>query len=222
MKTGIFGGAFNPPHIGHLQIAEAALCSLKLDQLLFIPSGKSPHKTADPFLNARQRFFLTRLAVCEIRPDSVMNAARGAGFLPPDEFPEIYAKDFTDRNLAFEVSDIEICGNRNITGYTVDTLESLVRAHDDWDMTLVIGADQADRFDTWKEWESILRMACVAVAMREGFDKDGIGERFPQFEFFDAPLVNVSSSEIRRRLKAGEPVTGMTPPAVECLLETLF
>src|SRR5262245_37914490 len=133
-RVGLFGGTFDPPHLGHLVVAQWALDRLKLDRVVFMPSGTPPHKRGRPVTPAADRVAMTRLAV------------RG--------------------NRAFEVSTLE--ARRRGSSYTVDTLRALRARSGGTRVFLLIGEDSLEQFHTWREPESILELATLAVAPRDG------------------------------------------------------
>jgi nicotinate-nucleotide adenylyltransferase len=184
--VGILGGTFNPPHIGHLVCAQEARQQLGLDHVVLMPVAVPPHKeiAADP--GAAVRLELCRLAA---------EAADGV-----------------------QVSDLEL--RRGGPSYTVDTLR-LVHAHAPQDaLTFIVGGDMARSLPTWREPEEVLRLATFAVAEREGIARDDILETIAplagaeRVRFFDMPRLDISSSDIRRRVAAGRPIRHLVPDAV--------
>ena len=106
--------------------------------------------------------------------------------------------------------------------YTVDTLRELHERHPEDELTFIVGGDMARSLPTWREPERILRArARLAVAEREGARRDDIAERLaavarrpPRVTFFDMPRIDVSSSDIRRRVAEGRSVRHLVPDAV--------
>ncbi len=228
MKTGIFGGAFNPPHTGHVRVAQAAVKGLNLDRLLIVPTAKPPHKSIDPLFDDRKRLALTRIGFCCPVPEEAARIALEAEFFGREsgaekEFQAIYSGDYDEiHDERFEVSPVELERPNDMKSYTVDTIRELQAASPGDSFCLIVGADQAAQFDTWKEWQAILERVQVAVARREGSDTREIASRFPQFLFFDSPLVPVSSTEIRARIHDRAPVAGMVTRSVEYLISIAF
>ncbi len=101
-------------------------------------------------------------------------------------------------------------------GRTVDML----RARQWDDPIFLIGADQLAQFSSWKEPEAILELARLGVATRPGYPREP-AERSDRVLFFDIPAVDVSSSEVRRRVAAGEAIDGLVPDAVSALIAEL-
>jgi len=189
--VGILGGTFNPPHIGHLVCAQEARGQLGLDRVLLMPVAVPPHKeiAADPGSDVRLE--LCRLAVLE--EDGV------------------------------EVSALEV--QRGGSSYTVDTLREIhARAPEDA-LTFIVGGDMAQSLPTWREPEAVLSLATLAVAEREGIRRHDIAGRLAslsgaeQVRFFDMPRLDLSSSDIRRRVAAGRPVRHLVADEVAEYIE---
>lgn len=192
MKIGIFGGTFNPPHLGHLTAARAVFDLLRLDKLLLIPAGLPPHKVLPPGspTNA-QRLELTRLAGEQL----------GLG----------------DR---VEAPDMEL--NREGPSYTADTLEALRERYPEDELWLLMGTDMFLTLHTWHEPERILSLAGVAAFGRTEADteelfaiqREFLYRRFPQARIFTLTIpgvVDVSSTELRERLARGNGGTLLAP-----------
>jgi nicotinate-nucleotide adenylyltransferase len=179
-RIGILGGTFDPPHIGHLVVAQDALEFLDLDRLIVVTAGRPPHREAvfDP---------ATRL-----------------------EFVRL-AFDGDDRIL---VSDVEL--EREGPSWTVDTLECVHREMNPEALFLIVGADQLRSFLEWREPERILRLARLAVMTRPGED---LNETDVPHEVIEVTRVDLSSTQVRRRLEEGRSIRYMVPerlrPAVE-------
>jgi nicotinate-nucleotide adenylyltransferase len=116
--------------------------------------------------------------------------------------------------LGVESCEIDRLGNT----YTVDTLNALTAQHPDTLYTLIIGADQANRFDTWHDWQTVLRLCRLAVVAR-----NGVAVSLPKhvqnacegFDTIDLPPLNLSSSAIRANIAAGKSIQNQVPEAVE-------
>jgi nicotinate-nucleotide adenylyltransferase len=189
---GILGGTFNPPHMGHLVMAQEALDQLELDRVVLMPVAIPPHKEADEDPGARARVDLCRLAV--------------AG----DE--------------RFEVSTVEV--DRGGASFTVDTLRELHDLEPEHELTFIVGGDMAHSLPAWREPEAVLALATLAVAEREGVRREDIARRLDPLHdgdrvvFFDMPRIDISSSNIRRRVAEGRPVRYLVPDAVnEAIVE---
>jgi nicotinate-nucleotide adenylyltransferase len=183
---GILGGTFNPPHMGHLVMAQEALDQLDLDRVVLMPVAVPPHKEAREDPGAAARLELCRLAVAD------------------DE--------------RFEVSTLEI--ERGGASFTVDTLRELHDVEPEHDLTFIVGGDMAQSLPAWREPEAILALARLAVAEREGVRREDIARRLgplhagDRVSFFDMPRIDISSSDIRRRVAEGRPIRYLVPDAV--------
>ena len=186
-SVGILGGTFNPPHIGHLVCAQEARAQLKLDRVLLMPVHKPPHKEAidDPGPEAR-------LALCQ------------AAIAGDDEL---------------ETSTLEI--ERGGPSFTIDTLRALHGSREGDDLTFIVGGDMASSLPSWREPEAVLELARVAVAEREEHRRQEIAERLgalrgadERLVFFTMPRLDISSSDIRRRIAEGKPIRWLVPAEV--------
>ena len=209
-RIGVFGGTFDPFHNGHLDVALAAANALRLDRVLVVPARVPPHRMTQPLASTCHRFAMAALAAD------------------------------TDARLA--VSDIELEGPEpSYTAATLDRLRQTVVPPSQ--LFFITGADAFAEIETWRDYPGLLdRCAFVAVSrpnhpaaalrdrlnalaprmilLREGDDAGGAGPlqdagsaRFPVF-LLDARTSDVSSTDVRRRLAAGESVSGLVPPAV--------
>ncbi|HEY8164478.1 MAG TPA: nicotinate-nucleotide adenylyltransferase [Gemmatimonadaceae bacterium] len=190
MRLGIFGGTFDPPHVGHLLVAIDAYEALSLDRMLVIPAAAQPLKGASPAVaSAEHRLEMVRRA---FRDDS-----------------------------RFEVSDTEI--ERRGLSYTVDTLEEIAAQRQGDELTLLLGRDAISSFDRWKSPDRILQLARLAVIERAGMKKEerdayeGVIERTGA-TMVTTRRVDVSSTEIRRRLKEGLSIRGFVVDSVDAYI----
>jgi nicotinate-nucleotide adenylyltransferase len=168
MRTAVFGGSFDPPHIGHLLAMTAALGLGRADDILVVPCIAHPFgKAAAPFED--------RLAMCRL-------AAAGA---PAGRVA---------------VSDIE--RRRAQSGRTLDTLLAVRQERPDRDLRLLVGADILDEKDRWYRFDEIERLAPLIVVGRGAVGGDVL------------PVADVSSTEVRRMIAAGENCSGLVMPAV--------
>ena len=192
MKVGLFGGTFNPPHLGHLVCAQEACSQLGLDRVVWMPVYSPPHKEAlgDPGVDVRVE--LCRRAV--------------------------------EGDERFVVSRLEA----DVPGrsYTVDTLRRLHESSPEDELTFIMGGDMAHALPTWHEPEAVLSLAMLGVAEREGIRRADIVEQLAglagadRIRFFDMPRLDISSSEIRRRVAAGRPIRYLVPDAVHAFIES--
>ncbi len=186
MKVGIFGGAFNPVHNGHMNLAKSYIKSLSLDKLLVIPTANPPHRSGVDFAPAQNRFEMLSLAFEEI-----------------DEA---------------EISDIEF--RRAGKSYTRDTVDELEKIYKDAEFYLIIGSDQFLCFDKWYRYDELLRKVTLCTAPRDERTGDILkkyaAEKLSGGKYFIADFepVEVSSSDIRKKLKNGEDVSLIMPENV--------
>jgi nicotinate-nucleotide adenylyltransferase len=187
-RIGVLGGTFDPPHVGHLWLATLAADALALDRVLFMPASQPPHKRGRRLSAAADRLLMTRLAI---------------------------AGDPT-----FELSPLEM--ERPGPSFTVDSVEELRRIYGGSALFLLMAADSLAQIDTWREPDRLLSMIEWAVGPRPGSQLPGraaLRERFgraaARIHLLDGPSLDVSASEIRRRVAAGRAIRYLVPVAVE-------
>ena len=147
-RIGVFGGAFDPPHLGHLKLASTAVTDLNLDTLIFVPTGQAPHKQRMG-TGASHRLRMAQLAFEQVDLSDSNGSSSSSG---------------SGNTVKFAVDEREL--KRTGVSYTIDTLLELKREHPDAHLYLIVGADQARVFDTWHRWTDILQIATLAVAAR--------------------------------------------------------
>ena len=181
-RLGIFGGTFDPPHLGHLALAEWAREELRLDRVLFVPAGVPPHKRGKAISSAPARLAMIRLA--------------------------------TRGHAAFRVSTQELEARGE--SFTVDTVREVAARHPRARLFLLLGADSLDDFRTWRAPEAILEHATLAVAARPGAGRPATRAwaRRHAVIWLGNPLVEVSSSLVRARARAGRSLRYLVPDAV--------
>jgi nicotinate-nucleotide adenylyltransferase len=200
-SLGILGGTLDPVHIGHLDTAAAARQALALERVILMPSHVPPHRAAPPNASSYQRFAMAALAV---------NGIDG-----------------------LEASDMELRAPGPT--YTADTLSRLHRVgYAPSQLFFITGADAFAEIATWSRYPQVLDMAHFVVVSRPGHParalaavvpelanrmqsalRDAAHAQDPAIFLVDAPTADVSSTDLRRRLAAGESVRGLVPPAVE-------
>jgi nicotinate-nucleotide adenylyltransferase len=191
LRVGIFGGAFNPPHIGHLVCAQEALVQLELDRVMFIPVGEAPHRELERDPGAESRLEMVELAV--------------------------------DGDERFEASRMEL--DRKGPSYTSDTLAQLHEESPDDELFLILGGDQAAALASWHEPEKVLERATVAVFERASWGLNAIVIKIGRLagarnvRYLDMPMIQVSSSGIRRRVREGTPIRYLVPDNVASYIE---
>jgi len=194
VRLGLFGGSFDPPHIGHLLVAGDAHEALRLDRIVFIPTGVQPLKVGRAVATPLQRLEMVRLLIA--------NDAR------------------------FDVDAVEI--ERAGLSFTVDTLSAYADRYRGAELFLLVGADVPGAFARWREPERIVQLATVVVLNRaEDADGDKESEEDPgaaqlrkRLTFLPTRRIDISSTEIRARLRSGKPVHGFVPDAVAEFIAT--
>jgi nicotinate-nucleotide adenylyltransferase len=195
-RVGMLGGTFDPIHVAHVAVAQTARRELDLDEVLVIPAGQPPHKLGLAMARAADRLAMVELAL--------------AG------------------EEGLRASRVEI--DRAGPSWTIDTVAALhdaARAEGrDLDLTMILSADAFAGLASWHEPERLLRLVRVAVAPRPGTAAPSL-EALPR-ELLDAatgitilrgPNLDVSATEIRRRVVAGESIEGLVAPAVARYIE---
>jgi nicotinate-nucleotide adenylyltransferase len=192
VRVGLLGGTFNPPHIAHLICAQEAIAGLGLDRVELLPVHTPPHKEADGDPGVEHRVAMCALAV--------------AG----------------DARLEVSRAEADVPGR----SYTVDTLNRLHEQRPDDQLTFIVGGDMAASLRDWREPEAILTLAEIGIAGRQDLDEqsirsslDGLAGAGDRVRFFDMPRIDISSTLIRRRVAAGDPIRYLVPEAVADYIE---
>ncbi|NOY12906.1 MAG: nicotinate-nucleotide adenylyltransferase [Deltaproteobacteria bacterium] len=201
MKIGLLGGTFNPVHYGHLHIAEEVFTCCGLDQVWFVPTCQPPHKRLVDEVSFQHRSAMVAAALAD--------------------------------DPRFMVCDIE--GRRGGTSYSVETLEQLHHEYPQHQFFFIMGLDSFQEIGSWKDYPRLFELAHLVVTARPGFSGSlqallpvAIADRF----CYDAESKNllqtggfsvfsvthtcrdISSTDIRRKLMAGEDVSSLIPDAV--------
>lgn len=162
-RLGIFGGSFNPIHLGHVGVAERAAAAYGLSRILVIPAKVSPFKTGEPpSLPDDVRWHLVQVA-CEGHP-------------------------------VLEPCDLEL--KRGGVSYAIDTVRAVKAAHPEAELYFIIGEDSVAGLPRWRAWEDLQKI-CT---------------------FISFPRTRESSTEVRRRLAAGESIADLVDPRVAAIL----
>lgn len=185
MRNLCFGGSFNPIHNGHLVCSQAVAAARDAAELVLIPSAISPHKPGHADMAAAN----DRLAMCRL-------AVVG--------------------NEWVRIDDLEL--RRGAPSYTIDTVRQL-RLERGWDeVNWLIGADQVAALPRWREWETLVREANLIVMARPGwsFDWDTLPPALRELQnhVVEAPMLDISATDIRRRVREGRSISHLVPPAV--------
>jgi nicotinate-nucleotide adenylyltransferase len=206
MKLGILGGTFDPIHMGHLRCAEEIRELFALDQILFVPNAQPPHKDYPAVTPFAQRAQMVRLAI--------------AG------------------HPCFSLADLE--SKRTGMSYSVETIEQMRASYPRAELYFIMGQDAFQTIQTWKNWARLFLLCHVVVMTRAGWKNEGLTEILPpdyagrfrydaaldgyqgptgQTIFFrQVSFLEVSSSDIRNRIKAGKSVRYLVPEAVHIYL----
>ncbi len=189
-RLGVMGGTFDPIHHGHLVTAEAALWQFGLDEVVFVPTGTPWMKEEREVTPSEDRYLMTVIA--------------------------------TASNPYFSVSRVEV--DRPGPTYTVDTLEQLRReAKEPVDLFFITGADAMLEIFHWKDPEEVLASAHFIAATRPGYDlarfEAEARTAHPNVSVMHIPALAISSTDIRRRVREGEPIRYLLPEGVQTYIE---
>ena len=201
MKLGILGGTFDPIHMGHLRCAEEIRELFALDRVLFVPNSQPPHKDYPAVTPFAQRAQMVRLAI--------------AG------------------HPGFTLADLE--NKRTGPSYSVETVEQLLMDYPEAVLFFIMGQDAFQTIPTWKNWEKLLLLCHLVVMTRAGWKNEGLGSLPPDYArqfrydtarngylgptgksifFRQVSFLEVSSSDIRNRIKSGRSARYLVPEAI--------
>jgi nicotinate-nucleotide adenylyltransferase len=193
MRVGIFGGTFDPPHLGHLILADEALHQLKLERLLWVLTPDPPHKQGQTISPWQQRFKLVQAALAD--------------------------------NPVFEISRVDV--DRPGPHYAVDTVRLLHDQLPGEELFYLMGGDSLHDLPTWYQPQELVRLCAQFAVMHRPTDAidlqtlevllPGIGAKV---HFIEAPLLEISSSDIRERAVSGQPFRYFLSPAVYNLIQS--
>lgn len=207
MKVGIFGGSFNPPHNGHVNSLTTVQKKMGFDLIQIIPNAQNPLKIPMDGPGPEHRLEMTRLA-------------------------------FESYGSAFQVSDIELA--RGGKSYTIDTINTLLETYKSNELYLIIGADNFENFSEWKDYKKILELVNIVVTTRPGYQIPEGEDEWPGYlvpfvadgdfgtielttgrsiEFITLNDLDISSSELRKKLRVGRPAEKFLPLAVESYIK---
>ena len=186
-KIGIMGGTFNPIHFGHLLLAETAFHQFNLDEILIMPTKNPYYKKISNSVTEEDRVAMVELAI--------------------------------EDNVHFQLSKEEL--NREGTTYTVETLSHLTVKHPGYEYYFIMGADSLYHIESWKDPEKILEMATIVVAGRAGTGTslssqiEYIENKYDATIYrLNSPVLEISSNDIRRRVRDGESIRYLLPSKV--------
>ena len=181
MKIGIFGGSFDPIHLGHLALAENARLLAKLDKIIFVPAGRPPHK-ARCHASGKDRLRMVRIA--------------------------------TSRNPNLLVDNFEI-SKPNRASYTYVTIRHFRKKYPKDKLYFLIGSDSLAEIPSWKKGWAMARLCSFLVGRRTTEKKPRIPEKTKnRIEFMSTPLIDISSTEIRGKIKNKKSMKNLVPDAV--------
>lgn len=188
MKIGIMGGTFNPIHTGHLLLADYAKEACNLDKIIFIPTGNSYMKQQSEILSGEVRLKMVDLAIEDVE--------------------------------GFESSDMEILRGGNT--YTCDTLAELIKQYPDAKIYFLTGADSFLSLHKWRNPHKIMELATIVVVSRDGATRDALEAQKKtllesyggQVEIINFPTIDISSSDIRKRIREEKSVRFQVPERV--------
>jgi nicotinate-nucleotide adenylyltransferase len=188
LRLGILGGTFDPVHRGHLLLAAAARDELGLGRVLFVPAGQPWRKADRHITSGEHRLGMLRLAM------------KG--------------------EETFEIATMEL--EREGPSYAADTLEVLRMDHPEDELFFVLGEDALVDLPSWARPERILELATLVVARRAGVELAAVekaGQRLPglldRAVWLKMPLVDVTATAVRERVRRVLPVDDLLPEAVE-------
>ncbi len=192
MRVGILGGTFDPPHVGHLIAAADTIDALGLDRVVLVPASTQPLKRHGTGASPAQRLAMVRLAAAD------------------------------DSRLAVDSIEIDRAG----LSFTVDTLTEWARRAPGDERFLLMGADVVRSFARWRDPLTIMRLAELVIWRRgdigasqiAGWLPGGAGTSRPGYRVLDTRRVDVSSTEVRARVRAGRSIHGFVPDAVRAYI----
>lgn len=184
-RIGVYGGTFDPIHMGHLITAQYILEERKLEKILFIPAYISPHKTQIYSTGEIHRLEMVRLAI------------------------EGYNR--------FECSDYEI--QKKGVSYTIDTILELSKTYKH--IELIIGYDNLLSFEKWHRPDELIQLVKLIVLKRKiGGDINQFNKYFSEANFIDSPNIDISSTNIRERVRKNLPIDFLVPQKVKEYIKT--
>jgi nicotinate-nucleotide adenylyltransferase len=192
MRIGIFGGTFDPPHVGHQILADEAVAQLNLDRLLWVLTPDPPHKQGQTITGLDCRLEMVKAATAD--------------------------------NAAFELSRVDI--DRHGPHYAVDTVQIIKKQFPLTELFYIIGGDSLHDLPSWYHPQQLLaEVDGLAVMHRPGdqIDLRLLEEKLPgigaKIRYIDAPLLEISSRQIRERISRGEGYRYYLPPAVLTIIQ---
>ncbi|MCB9453646.1 MAG: nicotinate (nicotinamide) nucleotide adenylyltransferase [Anaerolineaceae bacterium] len=185
-RVGILGGTFDPPHLGHLILAEYAADALGLTDLLIVPAGDPPHKQHEMKTPIHHRLEMLKLA--------------------------------TQDNPSFRISRVDI--DRAGPHYSLEMVRIIQQMYPEADLFFVMGGDSFHDLPSWYQPEELIRLCRLGVMRRplDGIEADMHAAVLPGLAartiMIDAPILQISSSDIVERIRAGRSVRYLVPDIV--------
>lgn len=189
MKIGIMGGTFDPIHNGHLMLGRYAETQFELDEIWFMPNGNPPHKMSDTIeTQTKHRVEMVRRAIAD------------------------------EKGFALQLYEVE----RREVNYSYLTMEAFRKIYPEHAFYFIIGADSLFAIESWSKPERLLQTCIILAAYRDGKDTAEMEEQIAylnrkynaDIRLLNTPDIDISSSEIRQRMKYGLPVEEMIPKDV--------
>lgn len=189
-NIGVMGGTFNPIHYGHLLAAQEAMTEFHLEEILFVPNQIPPHKVGETdIVDAEHRFIMTSLAIAS--------------------------------NPYFKISRIEL--DRLNVSYTYDTIKKLKKVYKKTEISFITGVDALVKYE-WYAFDELLHLLTYFIVVtRPGFLLSHLDQKVSEknlrtpskIKVLPIPSVDISSSEIRKRIHQGKPIKYLIPQPVE-------
>ena len=186
MRLGILGGTFDPPHFGHLTMAEAALTQLHLDQVLFAPVGVQPLKQDQRSSSPEDRARMVQIAIAD------------------------------QPHFALSRADLDRPGPH----YTVDLLASIQQQYPGAALWFILGEDSLGDLSRWRDPARLIQLARLAVLRRSDCEPDwptldrALPDLRARIDWIEHAAIDISASDIRRRLQSGLPINTLVSPKV--------
>lgn len=189
VKFGIMGGSFDPVHFGHLMVANEVAHVCGMEGIIFVPAGNPPHKDSKLMADFCHRYEMVRLSM------------RG--------------------NDKFSLSDIEIVHPGK--SYTVDTLRAFKRTLGECELFFITGIDAILQLPTWKEPENLMKLCTFIAVDRPGYSSPEVPAKLSELgcayggtiEMVHVPMLQISSTDIRQRVRNSRPIKYLVPDLVE-------
>ncbi len=175
-KIGILGGTFDPPHLGHLIIANEVMVQLKLDEVRFMPNHEPPHKERHSGTTVENRLSMLEKSI--------------------------------EGNPSFSIETIEL--NRDGRSYTYDTMKELSQKNTEDDYYFIIGGDMVEYLPHWYKIEELLKLVQFVGTNRPNYNLES---QYP-ITYVKVPMIEISSSMIRDRVKNGASIKYLLPENV--------